>query len=157
MSVNLRLRKYLDGHQIKYQVIHHSPAFTAPEIAEMAHESGRGFAKTVVVKADGRMVMVVLPAHERVDLHALRDRCGAHRVELAGEEELAELFPDCEVGAMPPFGELYGLKVIVDERLAGCDLIAFNAGNHREIIKMRHVDFERLMHPHPVKTVRFVV
>ncbi len=157
MSVSLRLRKFLDSHQIKYQVIHHSPAFTAPEIAAKAHESGKGFAKTVVCKVDGDLVMVVLPAHEHVDLEHLREGCHAQHVALASEEELAAVFPDCETGAMPPFGVIYGVKVMVDDRLAGNDLIAFNAGNHREIIKMRYVDFDRLIKPRPVKVVRLVV
>lgn len=157
MSISVSLRKLLDGHQIKYQVIHHSQAFTAPEIAEMAHESGKGFAKTVLCKVDGKMMMVVLPAHEHVDLGQLREGCHAKETELATEDELAQMFPDCETGAMPPFGSIYGLPVLVDERLAENDLILFNAGSHREVIKMRYIDFDRLIKPRTVKVVRFVV
>lgn len=157
MSISSRLRKLLDGHQIHYQIVHHAQAFTAPEIAEQAHESGKGFAKTVVCNVDGTMKMVVLPAHEHVDLKHLAETFRARKVVLATEDEMGIMFPDCEVGAMPPFGTLYGLDVMVDERLTGNDLISFNAGNHREIIKMRYVDFERLIKPKPVKVVRLVV
>ncbi|MCA9393896.1 MAG: YbaK/EbsC family protein [Candidatus Omnitrophica bacterium] len=157
MSISSRLRKLLDGHQIHYQVIHHAQAFTAPEIAETAHESGKEFAKTVVCNVDGVMKMIVLPAHEQVDLRHLAEVFHAGSVVLATETELAAMFPDCEVGAMPPFGEIYGLEVMVDEHLAGNDLISFNAGNHREIIKMRYIDFDRLIKPKPVKVVRIVV
>ena len=157
MPVSMSLRKLLDGHQIKYQVVHHSAAFTAPEVAQMAHESGKGFAKTVVCMIDGRMVMIVLPAHEHVDMEHLKEECQAQHVELATEQELAAAFPDCETGAMPPFGSLYGIPVVVDERLAQNDIISFNAGSHREIVKMRYVDFDRLIKPKPVKAVRIVV
>ncbi|MBM4042737.1 MAG: deacylase [Planctomycetes bacterium] len=142
-----KLRELLDGEGVKYVCITHSPAFTAPEIAASAHIPGKQLAKTVVVKLDGRMALAVLPAHVGVDFKALAALAGARKAELATEEEFADLFPECEVGAMPPFGNLFGMAVFAEEALAEDEEIAFNAGSHKELIKLSYADFARLVGP----------
>jgi len=141
------LRELLDQNRVKYVVITHSPEFTAQEIAASAHVSGRELAKTVIVKLDDRLAMAVLPASHNVDFDLLRQAVGAKRAELAKEREFQDRFPNCEVGAMPPFGNLYGMDVFVDETLTEDRQIAFNAGTHRELIQMSYADFERLVRP----------
>jgi Ala-tRNA(Pro) deacylase len=147
-----QLKQHLDKNRVKYVTITHSPAFTAQEVAATAHIPGREMAKTVMVKLDGKIVMVVLPAAERVVFDLLRDATGARSAELAGEAEFASLFPGCERGAMPPFGNLSGLDVYVDRDLASDETIAFNAGSFTEVIRMRYADFARLVQP---KVARF--
>lgn len=142
-----KLQEYLDQHRVKYVSIKHSPAFTAQEIAGSAHIPGKEVAKTVVVKVDGAMTMVVLPAPERIRLNHLKAETGADHVEIASEEEFKGRFPDCEVGAMPPFGNLYEMETWVKETLAEDEEIAFNAGTHTELIRMGYADFERLVRP----------
>ncbi len=146
-----KLREFLDSHGVEYVTITHSPAYTAQMIAASAHVPGKELAKTVMVRVDGIMSMAVLPASFRVDFDLLREAAGATEVELAGEEDFRETFPDCELGAMPPFGNLYGMNVFVAERLAEDEEIAFNACSHTELIKMRYSDFERLVKPIVVK------
>jgi Ala-tRNA(Pro) deacylase len=141
------LRAFLDRNRIKYVVISHSPAHTAQEIAASAHIPGRAMAKTVIVKLDGRLAMAVLPASEMVDLELLADAAFAQRVELADEAEFAGRFPDCQLGAMPPFGNLYGMDVYVADSLAEDDEIAFNAGSHTELVRMAYPDYARLVKP----------
>jgi Ala-tRNA(Pro) deacylase len=142
-----RLREFLDGHKVKYVVISHSTAFTAQEIAASAHVPGKELAKTVMVKLDGKMVMAVLPASRKVDFAELQSRSGAKRAELASEKEFRDLFPECELGAMPPFGNLYGMDVWVDESLTRDAEIAFNAGSHTELVRLAYRDFESLVSP----------
>lgn len=142
-----KLREFLDAHGVKYTIIVHSPAFTAQEIAASAHISGRELAKTVAIKIDGRLAMAVLPASQRIDFERLQEAFSARQVELAREDEFASQFPDCEIGAMPPFGNLYGLEVVVAAALAEDEEIAFNAGTHRELIRMAYADFARLVQP----------
>jgi Ala-tRNA(Pro) deacylase len=142
-----RLREFLDDQRVKYLMISHSPAFTAQEIAASAHIPGKELAKTVMVKLDGKMTMAVLPASRRVDFEALRSRTGARQAELANEKEFQDMFPECELGAMPPFGNLYGLDVWVDESLTRDAEIAFNAGSHTELLRLAYRDFERLVNP----------
>ena len=142
-----RLRNYLDGHGIKYVTIIHSPAFTANETAHAAHIRGKEMAKTVIVKLDGRMAMLVLPASYRVYPDLLRDACSAETVELADEDEFTDRFPGCEPGAMPPFGDLYDMEVFVDQSLAEDKEIAFNAGTHTELMRMSWLDYEELAQP----------
>ena len=142
-----RAKEFLDSHDIKYVTIKHSPAFTAQEIAASAHISGKELAKTVMVKVEGEMAMAVLPASYKVDLDQLRKLLDASDLELATEEEFADLFPECELGAMPPFGNLYGMDTFVAEALAEDAEIAFNAGNHTELIRMAYGDYERLVDP----------
>lgn len=142
-----KLKEYLNRRGVKYLSIQHSPTFTAPEIAASAHIAGRDFAKTVIVKIDGDPAMVVLPANRKIDLVDLREMLLTHDVVLATEAEFRDLFPDCKVGAMPPFGNLYGLPVYVAQSLAEESEIAFNAGNHSEVIKMSFADFADLVKP----------
>jgi Ala-tRNA(Pro) deacylase len=149
-----KLKEFLDSHHVKYVTIHHSPAFTAQEIAASAHVPGKELAKTVMVKADGKMAMAVLPASFRVDLEQLRQSIGASVVELAGEREFKDLFPACEVGAMPPFGNLYGMEVFVAEILTEDEEIAFNAGSHTELLRLKYADFAGLVHPRVVRLSR---
>lgn len=146
MPVN-RLKEYLDGQRVKYVTINHSPAFTAQEIAASAHVRGKELAKTVMVKLDDKMAMVVLPALLKVNFERLQEASGAGQAELAGEKEFKDMFPDCEIGAMPPFGNLYGMEVYASHRLAEDAEIAFNAGSHTELIRMAYKDFERLVKP----------
>jgi Ala-tRNA(Pro) deacylase len=141
------LKKFLDDNDVRYITVHHSPAFTAQEIAASAHISGYELAKTVIIKVDGRMAMAVVPAPQHVDLMQLEDLIGASKVELATEVEFKQRFPECELGAMPPCGALYGMDVYVADRLADDEYIAFNAGTHTELIRMRYRDFERLGNP----------
>ena len=145
-----RLIDFLDKEHVKYVTIGHSPAYTAQEIAALAHIPGRELAKTVIVKVDDELAMVVLPASEMVRLDHLRQTLGTEYVELANEDEFKGAFPDCETGAMPPFGNLYGMKVFVDQSLREDDEIAFNAGSHDELIRLPYAEYERLVHPTPL-------
>lgn len=145
-----RLKEFLDKEHIKYVSIDHSPAFTAQEIAAAAHIPGKELAKTVIVKVDGELAMIVVPASEQVRLATLQQTLGAKHVELADEDEFRKAFPDCETGAMPPFGNLYGMKVFVSQALREDDEIAFNAGSHSELIRLTYADYERLVHPTPL-------
>ena len=142
-----KLKEYLDRQGIKYVSIRHSPAFTASEVAASAHVSGRDFAKTLIVKVEDEMAMVVLPANRRLLLGELRELLDSAYVRLASEAEFKSTFPDCELGAMPPFGKLYGMKVYIASNLADEQEIAFNAGLHTEVIKLAYEDFERLVQP----------
>lgn len=142
-----KLKEYLDQNKVKYVSITHSPAFTAQEIAATAHIPGKDLAKTVMVKLDDRMAMVVLPASYQVDFDLLKNAAGAKRAELATEAEFKGLFPECELGAMPPFGNLYGMPVYASEALAEDEVIAFNAGSHIELLKLSYKDFARLASP----------
>ncbi len=142
-----QLRAFLDQHHIRYVVISHSKAFTAQGIAALAHISGKELAKTVILKLDGSLAMAVLPASYQVDLGAIKKATGVRVAELASEKEFAQHFPDCETGAMPPFGNLYGIPVYVDETLAEDEEIAFNAGSHYELIRLSYRDFEDLVKP----------
>ncbi len=150
MPVN-RLKDFLDSNKIKYTTISHSPAYTAQQIAASAHIPGKEMAKTVVVKLDGKMAMAVLPASLKVDFDLLKQAVGASKVELAGEQEFKDMFPECEVGAMPPFGNLYGMDVFVAQRLTEDEDIAFNACSHKELIRMTFKDFEKLVKPKVIK------
>ena len=142
-----KLKDFLDANNIRYVSIIHSPAYTAQEIAAIAHVPGKELAKTVIVKIDGKMAMAVLPASYHVDFERFKQFAGAQAVELAGEEEFQELFPDCEVGAMPPFGNLYDMQVFVADILREDEEIVFNAGSHSELMRLSYADFERLVQP----------
>ncbi len=142
-----RLKELLDSERVKYVTIGHSAAFTAQEIAASAHIPGKELAKTVMVKIDGKMAMAVLPASCRVNFDLLKKAAGSKNVELASEEEFQGMFPECQPGAMPPFGNLWGLPVYVEESLTEDEAIAFNAGSHTELIRLAYKDFERLVDP----------
>jgi Ala-tRNA(Pro) deacylase len=149
-----QLEKYLQEHQVPYRTVAHRPAYTAQEIAAAAHVPGHELAKSVMVKLDDRLVMVVLSANERVNLALLCKATGAQDAALASEQEFRDRFPDCEVGAMPPFGNLFGFEVIVSESLTADEEIAFNAGSHSELMRMRFEDYERLVHPRVARLTR---
>ena len=148
MAIVSKLRDYLDRERIKYQVVAHSRAYTAQEIAASLHVPGRNLAKTVIVHAGDRFAMAVLPGHHHVDVAALSAMLDGADVRLATESELEKLFPGCEVGAMPPFGNLYGLDVYVSQPLTKDDEIVFNCGTHTDAVRMSFADFARLVRPH---------
>jgi len=143
----LKLREFLDTHQIKYSTIEHSPAYTAQEIAASSHTPGKELAKSIIVKIDGKVVITVLPASYRINFDRLKQATGAKQVELATEREFEDLFPDCQPGAMPPFGNLYDMDVLVDKSLVDDEEIAFNACNHHELIRLAFEDFTNLVNP----------
>jgi Ala-tRNA(Pro) deacylase len=145
-----KLKQYLDCHGIKYLTITHSPAYTAQAIAAVAHIPGKDLAKTVMVALDDHMAMAVLPSSVMVDLERLREAAGVDKARLASETEFKDLFPECEVGAMPPFGNLWDMQVYVDPLLAEDEDIAFNAGSHVELIKLAYDDFARLVKPRTI-------
>jgi Ala-tRNA(Pro) deacylase len=147
MPILARLESSLNENQIPYSHHVHPLAFTAQEVAHAERVSGRMIAKTVVVLADGAFAMAVLPADSLVDLQELRHALGATHLRLATERELADLFADCELGAMPPFGNLYGLPVYVDSSLAQQQTIGFNAGTHRDVVHLKFADFSRVVQP----------
>ena len=145
-----KLKEFLEREHVPFTSILHDETYTAQETAQAAHVPGCEVAKTVMVELDGKMAMVVVPATCKVILQDLREVTGAARVRFATEDQFKSLFPDCEVGAMPPFGNLYGLEVYVAPGLAADREIAFNAGTHTEVVKMAFADFERLVHPNIV-------
>jgi len=147
-----KLKEYLDGQKVKYESVAHYETYTSQETAQSAHISGRELAKTVMVKINGKMAMAVLPAPQKIDFTLLRAAVGS-TAELAGEQEFIDIFPDCETGAMPPFGNLYGMEVYVEEGLTRDEEIAFNAGSHIELMKLSYKDFARLVKPKVVKMV----
>ena len=147
MSVATKLQQYLDDNKIKYDVLSHTRTYTAQDTAQAAHVSGSEVAKSVVVKADDRFVLVVLPATRKADVERLQDILNTKDVRIAHEFEFTSLFPGCEVGAMPPFGNLYGLEIYVDESLTQDEQIVFNACTHVDAIQMKYKDFERLANP----------
>ena len=142
---------FLTSHNIKYVTLSHSPAYTAQEIAASAHIAGKELAKTVMVKIDDKIAMAVLPASFKVSFDLLKKAAGASKVELANEWEFRNMFPESELGAMPPFGNLYGMEVFADESLSQDEEIAFSAGSHTELIKLAYRDFERLVEPKAAK------
>lgn len=147
MGVLRRLKDYLDENKIKYVKITHSSAYTAQEIAASTHIPGKELAKTVIVRVNDGFAMVVLPASRRINFDQLKDVIGNNEIRLAEEDEFKGLFPDCEVGAMPPFGNLYNLPVYVASALTEDKEIAFNAGTHTDVIKISYSDFEKLVKP----------
>ena len=142
-----KLIRFLDENKVKYITIRHSSAFTAQEIAAKAHISGRELAKTVMIKVEGKRAMAVLPASFIIDFDSLTRIFATPNVSLATEHEFKDLFPDCELGAMPPFGNLYDMEVYVAEPLSLDKEIAFNAGSHTELIRLTYKDFEQLVKP----------
>ena len=141
------LTEFLENEHVSFECIPHKVTYTAQETAQAAHVPGYELAKTVMVELDGKMTMMVVPANRKVILQELRELTGAKDVRFATEEEFKSLFPDCEVGAMPPFGNLYGIDVLVSPGVMADEEIAFNAGTHSEVIRMHSADFDRLVHP----------
>lgn len=142
-----RIKDFLDTNNVHYNCITHPTSYTAQGTAAYAHVSGNEMAKTVMVKLDAQLAMAVLPASAQLDLTALRQLTHARTVALAAEPEFEMKFPDCDLGAMPPFGNLYGVPVYVEEHLAQDSEISFNAGTHNELLRMKYDDFERLVNP----------
>ena len=142
-----KLKDFLSKNEVNYEIIKHPTAYTAQETAEAAHVSGTQVAKTVIVSIDDDLAMAVVPANQRVILQDLREITGADDVKFAAEEDFEDLFPGCEIGAMPPFGNLYGMEVFVSPTLTRQEEILFNGGTHRDLIKMSYRDFEKLVQP----------
>jgi len=143
----MRVTNFLDNNGIKYEKKEHKPVFSAQQMAAAEHEPGRYVAKPVIVKADGKAVMCVVPASRKIDIDALKKQLGARSVELAQEEEIAGMFDDCELGAEPPFGNLYDMPTIIDKSLEHDDHIMFQAGTHQTAIRMSMDDYRRLVQP----------
>ena len=142
-----RIREFLDGNNISYDVITHSPAYTAQEVAASAHVPGKDMAKVVVVNVDGETALAVVPATREVDLERLSAAAGAESVDIATEREFVHRFEGCQLGAFPPFGNLFGMETYADSALAREEFIAFNAGTHTELIAMKFADWRRVAHP----------
>lgn len=142
-----KIKEFLDSNKVKYTSISHSSAYTAMEIAAMAHVPGKDLAKTVMIKIIGHMAMAVLPATHMIKMDLLKKAVGSDDVRLATEQEFKDKFVDCEVGAMPPFGNLYSMDVYASNALKEDEEIVFNAGSHTELIKLSYKDFERLVNP----------
>lgn len=147
MPLTRRLEDYLDAQGVKYVTSCHSTAYSAQELAAMLHVAGRELAKTVIIKVDEGFAMVVLPASRRINFSRLREALKGKQVELAAEWEFADLFPDCELGAMPPFGPLFHLPVYVDHTLTEDEEIVFNDGSFATAVRMAYKDFARLVQP----------
>ena len=147
MTIPASVSNYLAQHGVDYRVLVHPVAYTAQEEAALTHVPGREWAKAVVCIVDNEPVLAVLPAHCHANRGQLQAALGAKSARLAHEEELEPLYADCEVGAMPPLGPLYGQRVVVDKSLASREEVVFNAGSHREAIRMRFSDFARLVNP----------
>lgn len=147
MPILQKLQEHLDQHEVKYQVVTHMGAYSAQDVAHAEHIPGKQVAKVVIVrKANGTPVMLVLPASHKVDFGLLRKVLGT-QVKLEQESEFRKLFPGCETGAEPPFGNLFQLDTIVDTALAEKDEIVFNAGSHWQTVRMRYEDYVWLVHP----------
>lgn len=147
MAIPIPIQSYLRRNRASYDVIVHTPAYTAQEETAASHIRGREWAKTVVCFAGDEPILAVVPAPSAVDLGRLRAITGEATLRLAREDEFAGLYPDCEPGAMPPFGPLYGQRVVVDASLAENPTVAFHAGTHTDAVRMQYTDFDRLVHP----------
>lgn len=143
----MRVMEFLDKSGIKYEVREHAPVFSAQGLAATEHEHGKYVAKPVIVRADGRHVMCVLPAPQKVDLGRLKEQLGAKDAGLADEDQIGKLFPDCELGAEPPFGNLYDLPTLMEKTLEEDDHIMFQAGTHGHAIRMSMADYRKLVRP----------
>lgn len=142
-----RLHDFLEQQHVPYETLTHTTDFTAQHAAADTHTPGREFAKTVLVRVDGKPAFAVLPAHHRVDFDRLRDALGAEEVELCSERDMEELCPDCDPGAVPPFGNLYEVPVYLSPAMIDDEQITFNAGNHQTAVRMAYKEFDRLVHP----------
>lgn len=143
----MRIIEFLDNSAVRYEIREHPPAFTAQQMAAIEHEPGQYVAKPVIIKADGKYIMCVLSACYKIDMGALKSQLGAKSVELAQEKEIGKIFNDCELGAEPPFGNLYDLPTIMDKALAKDDHITFQAGTHEKAIRINMDDYRKLVNP----------
>jgi len=153
MPILRKLKEALDEAKISYEVYNHALAYTAQEIAAKQHFPGNEMAKVVMLEVDGVLVMGVIPGSRKINLDMVRASLGAKKARLATEEEFIARFPDCEIGAMPPFGNLFGLKVLVDPELEKDEYIYFNAGNHVQTVRLQYKDFARLVSPQIARLV----
>lgn len=153
MAILKRLKAMLDEAKIPYEVYNHALAYTAQEIAAKQHVSGNEMAKVVMIEADERLVMGVVRGNDKINLHVVEESLGVRHARLATEDEFIARFPDCEIGAMPPFGNLFGVNVYVDPALAKDEYIYFNAGNHVQTVRLKYKDFARLVEPTVVSLV----
>lgn len=153
MPILKRLKEMLDEAKVSYEVYNHALAYTAQEIAAAQHLSGKEMAKVVMLKVDGNMIMGVIPGSQKINQNTVRASVGARTVRLATEEEFVSRFPGCEIGAMPPFGNLFDVPVLVDPTLERDEYIYFNAGNHVQTVRMKYLDFARLVKPRVVRLV----
>ena len=147
MPILTKLKELLDGARVSYETYNHPLAYTAQEIASQQHFSGKEMAKVVMIEVDGRLIMGVIPGSRRINLNTAKTSLGAKAVRLSTEAEFTSRFPECEIGAMPPFGNLLGLPVVVDPALAKDEHIYFNAGNHVQTVRLKYSDFTELVKP----------
>ncbi len=147
MPILRRLKELFDDAKVSYEVYNHPLAYTAQEIAARQHFSGKEMAKVVMLEIDDRLMMGVIPGSQKINLNTVKASLGAKQVRLATEDEFVSRFPECEVGAMPPFGHLFGVPVLVDPALEKDDVIYFNAGNHVQTVRLSYKDFARLVKP----------
>lgn len=147
MAICRKLQSFLDENEVRYVTIVHSPAFTAQQLAAKVHIKGKNLVKSVMIRASGRHYMAVTSANQRLSLDRIGTFLDTDDVRLEREDEFRELFEDCELGAMPPFGNLYGIPVVVDDEIYDDDEIAFNGGNHHTVVKLDFAEFERLVRP----------
>lgn len=143
----MRVIEFLDKSAVRYETSDHSPSFTAQQMAAAEHEPGKYVAKPVIIKADGKYIMCVLAACYKIDLGVLKSQLGAKSVELAEEKDIGTIFEDCELGAEPPFGNLYDLPVVMDKALEKDDHITFQAGTHEKAIRISMEDYRKLVEP----------
>lgn len=153
MPILKKLKEALDEAKIPYEVFNHALAYTAQEIAAKQHFSGKEMAKVVMLDVDGTLVMGVIPGSRKISLDMVRASLGANKARLATEDEFISRFPNCEIGAMPPFGNLFGLKVYVDPSLEEDEHIYFNAGSHVQTVRLKYEDFARLVNPQVARLV----
>lgn len=153
MAILKKLKMVLDEAKVPYEVYNHALAYTAQEIAARQHVSGNELAKVVMIEADDQLVMGVIRGNDKIALHVVEESLNVRHARLATEDEFIARFPECEVGAMPPFGHLFGLNVYVDPALAKDEYIYFNAGNHVQTVRLRYKDFARLVQPQVVRLV----
>jgi Ala-tRNA(Pro) deacylase len=148
-----KLEEYLHKNNVKFSCIDHPVAYATREVSHVSHIPEKELAKTVIINAGKKMVMVVLPSSVSIDFHTLRNSLHETDVSLATEKEFSKKFPDCELGAMPPFGNLYNMEVYVDKSLTQNTDIAFNAGTHNEVVKLSYHDFDTLVHPQVITVI----
>ncbi len=153
MPILRKLKEALDEAKISYEVYQHPLAYTAQEVATAQHLSGKEMAKVVILKLDDNLVMGVIAASQKINLTSVRASLGAKEVRLATEDEFSGRFPECEIGAMPPFGSLFGLPVFVDPALEKDEYVYFNAGNHMQTVRLKYEDFARLVKPQRARLV----
>lgn len=147
MAIPQRIRDYLDSQDVPCEPLHHSQAFTGQEVAHSLHLSGKRLAKTLVLNGDGKLLMAVIPASFRLNLQDLRAAVEVSHLEMLPESELAKLFPDCDLGAIPPLGRLYGIEVWVDRTISDGEEVVFCAGTHEDCLRMKYSDFAKLAKP----------